>query len=207
MIKFCIIFLIFFSSTSIANDTLSAVIQRMKSDVPVKITYQETRTLELMDQPWQGSGYMYSTPAGLLLREQLKPQRLLMGVDNSKMYYYSPADHMRYQGELNDDKQLKLNFSVFKALINADEAMLKDIYQIEFSLKPQRWVITLKPKEKIASGFQIIVSGLLENKVDTIIIKQEDGDLSEFMMTTENTSTAPLIKQSISQLMTELVGS
>ncbi len=190
-----------------ADDSFSGVIQRMKSDVAVKITYQETRTLELMDQPWQGSGYMYSTSAGLMLREQTKPQRLLMGVDNSKMYYYSPSEHIRYQGQLNEDKQLKLNFSVFKALINADEAMLKKIYHIEFSLKPQRWVITLKPKEKVESGFQIIVSGLLEKKVDTIIIKQEDGDLSEFMMTTDNTSTSKQIEQSISQLMTELVGS
>lgn len=195
-----------FASNISADDSLSALMQRMKSDSAVKIAYQETRTLELMDQPWLGSGYMYSMPSGLMLREQLKPQRLLMGIDNSKMYYYSPEDKIRYQGELEDDPKLKLNFSVFKALISADQALLKRIYQVDFSLKPKRWVMTLKPKKKAESGFKIIVSGLLEDKVDTIIIKQEDDDLSEFMLNTDNNSTDNEIKQTINQLYSELVG-
>jgi len=51
-----------------ADDSLSALMQRMKSDQAVRVAYQETRTLELMEKPWKGSGYMYSLPPDLMLR-------------------------------------------------------------------------------------------------------------------------------------------
>ncbi|MGZ8188762.1 MAG: hypothetical protein ACXWTN_08390, partial [Methylosarcina sp.] len=41
-----------------ADDTLSEVVRCMQSDKAVRLAYQENRTLELMDQPWQGSGYL-----------------------------------------------------------------------------------------------------------------------------------------------------
>ncbi|WP_341326817.1 hypothetical protein [Methylotuvimicrobium sp. KM2] len=75
--SFCSIFLLllpFFLSAKAAHavDTEWEVMQRMQSDTAVRIAYQETRILELIDQPWQGSGYLYSMAPDLMIKEQLQ---------------------------------------------------------------------------------------------------------------------------------------
>ena len=79
IVKHCFsIFLVIMGLTAndlVAEDSVSSLMHRMKSQTAVKISYQETRILELMEQPWQGSGYMYSMPPDLMIREQLQPQR------------------------------------------------------------------------------------------------------------------------------------
>ena len=187
-----------------AEDSLSAVMQRMKTDSAVKIVYQETRTLELMDQPWLGSGYMYSMAPDLMIREQLQPQRLLMGVKGNKMYYFDPEHGVRHQGEMDIANPLTLNIAVFKALINADEVLLRRLFQIEFSTKSQRWVMILKPRLDSGSGFSITVSGLPGQQADTIISKQADGDLSEFML--QKNVTGAAVNSTVMQLYHELSG-
>lgn len=201
---FFICFISFLTNNIQADDSISAVMQRMKSDTAVKIAYQETRTLELLDQPWQGSGYLYSMPPDLMIREQILPQRLLMGVKANKMFYLDSENDVRHQGEMDENNPLSLNIAVFKALINADEVLLSSIYQLEFSTQPQRWMMTLKPKQDSESGFSIVVSGLSNQQADTIIIKQADGDLSEFML--QNNVTGHEINKQVDQLYAELVG-
>ena len=192
------------SSIGHAEDSLSALMQKIKSESAVKIAYQEIRTLELMDQPWHGSGYMYSMSPDIMIREQLLPQRVLMGIKGDKMFYFEPADDVRHQGEMDENDSLSLNFAVFKALINADEILLRKMYLVELSTEPQRWVMSLKPKQDGESGFSIVVSGLLDQQVDTIRIRQADGDLSEFML--QKDSAGDEIKASIDQLYQELRG-
>ena len=120
--NFCFLLSVtFFVNVSYAKDSLTTVMQRMESETAVKIAYQETRVLELMDQPWKGSGFMYSMPPDLMIREQLQPQRLLMAVKGDKMLYYDPGSDVRHQGDMDEDNPLSLNIAVFKALINADE--------------------------------------------------------------------------------------
>src|SRR5665811_2460809 len=86
-----------------ADDSLAALMQRMKSDTAVRIAYQETRTLELMEKPWQGSGYLYSLPPDIMIKEQLLPERLLMGIDGDNMFYFDPIKDVRHQGEMDGD--------------------------------------------------------------------------------------------------------
>lgn len=194
----------FVANDSIAKDSLSTLMQRMQSETAVKIAYQETRILELMDQPWQGSGYMYSMPPDVMIREQLQPQRLLMGVKADEMFYYDPLNDVRHQGEMDEGDSLSLNLAVFKALINADEALLHSLYQVEFSTAAQGWEMTLKNKHEIDSGFSIVVSGLPEQQANKISIKQADGDSSEFLLQKNNAGDA--IKKTVQQLYQELLG-
>ena len=192
------------ANDSVAEDSVSTLMQRMKSETAVKIAYQETRMLELMEQPWQGSGFMYSMPPDLMIREQLQPQRLLMGVKADAMFYYDPVNDVRHQGEMDEDDSLSLNLAVFKALINADEALLNSLYQVEFSSAAQGWKMTLKNKHEIDSGFSILVSGLPDQQADKISIKQADGDSSEFLLQKNNAGDA--INKTVQQLYQELLG-
>jgi len=197
--------LLFISYDISADDAISILMQRMKSDAAVKISYQENRTLELFDQPWQGSGNMYSTAAGIMLREQLQPRRLLMAINKNDLFYYDPDNNIRHQGKMQEGDPLTLQFTVFQALINADEQLLRSIYNIEFINKPKRWMMTLTSK-KSDSGFSIIVSGPLSKKVDTIIIKQADGDTTEFMLEADNTVASEQVVNTVKRLYGELIG-
>lgn len=200
-----VILIVLLINNAYAQDSLSALMQRMHSDSAVKMSYQQTRTMELFDQVWHGNGYMYSTPAGIMLREQLKPNRLLMAVNKDSLFYYDVEKQIRHQGTMQEGDPLLLQFAVFQALINADEVLLKHLYQIDFVTKPERWLMTLTPKQTDV-GISIVVSGHLLQKLDTIIIKQADGDLSEFMLQTEEKVSSENISIIVNQLYAELVG-
>jgi len=203
-VKNCLLLMVFLTADVNAEDSIDTLMRTMQSNAAVKIAYQEIRTLELMDKPWHGSGYMYSMSPDLMIREQLTPNRLLMAVKADKMYYFDPDNHIRHEGEMDDTSALSLNIAVFKALMNADDELLRNMYLIDFSSKPKRWIMTLKPKQQSNSGFSIVVSGLSDQQVDTIIIKQADGDQSEFML--QQQSLDDDIKKSILRLLTELTG-
>jgi len=165
-----------------AEDSLSAVMQRITTQSAIKIAYQETRSLELMDKPWIGTGYMYFIPPDLMIREQQQPQRLLMGVKGETLYYFDPVRNIRYQREMERSHPLALDIILFQALVNADKALLERLFTVNFSTRPQRWLITLTPRYKENSHRQMTVSGLSQQPVDTVIIQQSGGDLTEFML-------------------------
>ncbi len=195
----------FINTQAVAEDSLSDLMQRMRSDSAVKIAYQETRRLELFDQAWHGSGYMYSSPTGLMLREQLTPRRLLMAVNDKNMFYFDPGIQIRHQAKIEQGDPVSLQIAVFQALINADENLLKSLYQVEFETTSQRWLMKLKSKQA-DNDMNIVVSGPLLQKVDTIIIQQADGDQSEFMLQSEQGISGQKITDNVNRLYAELVG-
>ncbi|MCX7086606.1 MAG: outer membrane lipoprotein carrier protein LolA [Methylococcales bacterium] len=165
-----------------AEDTLLSLMQKLKSAPLSRISYQETRTLKLMTEPWHGSGYLYSLPPDLMIREQLQPQRLLMGVKGNKALYFDPKENVRHQGDLDGDNELSVPLTVFKALVNADETLLRSLYDIDFSSESQAWSMNLTPKQKTGSVSKIVVSGLSGQQANKISITQEDGDVSKFSL-------------------------
>ncbi len=189
---------------SYAEDTLSSLMQRMKSNDAVKMAYQEIRTLELMDKPWKSSGYMFSISPDTLIKEQLFPERILMAVRGDELLYFDPANNVRHQGSMQDDNPQSQGITVFKALINGDEALLQKLYRIEFSSQSQRWTMILKSKLKPESGFNIIVSGLSEKPADMIRIKQPDGELSEFILQRIDSEDKNTLNRTLKQLNREL---
>jgi hypothetical protein len=190
--------------TGWSDDSLPRVMQRMRSDKAVRIAYRETRTLELMDQPWRGSGYMYSLPPDLMIKEQLQPERLLMAVKGEQMFYFDPVNDVRHHDEMSEDNPLSLNIGVFRALINADEALLHRLYRADFSQSAHRWSITLKPKQDSASNFSIVISGSAQKQADTVQVRQPDGDFSEFSLQPD--AEGDEVAASVNRLYRELVG-
>lgn len=165
-----------------AEDSLLKLMQKIKSEPTPRVTYQETRHLKLMTEPWHGSGYLYSLPPELMIREQLQPQRLLTGIKGNKVFYFDPSKNERHQQDLGSGDELNSPVTVFKALVNADEALLRSLYQIDFTSSPQDWTMELKPKQKAGSVTKIIVSGQAGQQADKIHLFQEDGDTSEFTL-------------------------
>jgi hypothetical protein len=167
---------------SYADDSLSALMQRMQSETAVRIAYQEIKHLELMDQPWHGSGFLYALSPNLMIKEQIQPSRVLMGVNADKLYYFDSQNNIRHQADMQEGNALTLNVSLFKALMNADEAQLKQLFQLQFIHNPNRWQLTLVPKQESQKDFTVHVSGALKQAVDLIRIEQVDGDVTEFVL-------------------------
>ena len=176
--------LLLFNQQVIAEDYLSAVMARMQHQSAVKIRYKEIRHLELMDEPWQGSGYLYALSPDLMIKEQWYPQKEIMAVNADKLYYYDPVNNRRHQSQMTADNPLSLNIAVFKALINHDKGLLEEYYQIEFCSKAEQWLLTLIPKQQTALA-KIVVTGLPEQAANTISIYQKDGDYNEFSLKKE----------------------
>jgi hypothetical protein len=195
----CALFLTAMGS-AYAEDSLLGLMQKLKSEPTPRVAYQETRHLKLMTEPWHGSGYLYSLPPELMIREQLKPERLLMGVKGNKSFYFDPKNNERHQGDLGGDNGLNVPLTVFKALVNADEALLRSLYQIDFTSMQQGWSMDLKPKQKAGTVSKIIVSGLASQQANKIYILHEDGDTSEFNLQKASGGG------NISQLYKELLG-
>ena len=177
----CVLFLTAIGS-AYAEDSLLKLMQKLKSEPTPRVAYKETRHLKLMTEPWHGSGYLYSLPPELMILEQLQPQRLLMGVKGNKAFYFDPGKNERHQEDLGSDDGLNIPITVFKALANANEALLRSLYQIDFTSSPQDWLMELKPKQKAGPISKIIVSGLSGQQANKIYILQEDGDTSEFIL-------------------------
>ena len=130
-------------------------------------------------------GYMYSLPPDTMLKVQLQPERILMAVDGDDMYYFDPGNDVHRHGTLDEDNPMSLNIAVFKALMMADQALLEKLYTVEFSSSPEQWVLRLKAKNEPDSAFAIEISGPPEQQARRIVVKQADGDSSEFELTKE----------------------
>lgn len=165
-----------------AEDSLAALMQRMRSEQSVRIAYLETRTLALLDEPWRGSGYMYSLPPDTMLKEQLRPERLLMAISGEEMMYFDPGNEVRHQGVLDEDNPMSLNVAVFKALMTGDRQLLEKMYRVDFVAEPERWVLKLKAKNAPDSTFAIEISGLSGQQPQRIVVDQDDGDRNEFLL-------------------------
>jgi Outer membrane lipoprotein carrier protein LolA-like len=187
-----------------AEDTLSSLMQKLKSTPTARVAYLETRKMQLMTEPWHGSGYLYSLPPELMIREQLQPQRLLMGIKGNKALYFDPKEDVRHQVDLDGDNELSVPLGMFKALVNADEALLRSLFQVEFSSGAQAWAMTLQPKQKTGSVAKIMVTGLSGQRANKISILQEDGDSSEFILKQESDNGKHNVP--INKLYQELLG-
>ena len=181
--KIILLAAIFSFNLSYADDiTLASLMQGMKSKEATRIAYTEIKTLELIDEPWEGSGFMYSLPPDLMVKEQLLPKRIVMGVKGDKMFYLDKGNGISHQGELDSNDLISLNVAVFKSLINADEKLLHSMYHVEFNNTERGWLMNLTPKNNKQSTFSTQVSGVSSQHIDKIVIKQADGDRSEFTL-------------------------
>jgi hypothetical protein len=198
-----LLLLFLISSSSHSRETLQAVLKRMHTQTAVKLAYQEQKNLELIDQPWQGEGFLYSMPiADIMIKQQLKPDAILMAVVDRQLYYYDQSRQIRHQGTLDDDNPFSLNIAVFKALMSQDMVLLEQFYQLDFTSLNNRWQLTLKDKQSPESDFSILISGPLQQPADTIVIHQTDGDQSTMRL--KKVAEGEAVKQQIKLLIRPL---
>ena len=189
-----------------AEDTLEAVMARMKPQTAVRISYRETRYLDLLNNPWHGSGYLYALPPDLMIKEQLQPQREVMAAGSTDLYYYDPVNDVRHHKAVDPDDALSLHVNAFQALINGNTSLLGDLYRLRFTAAARQWQVTLDSlsEEGDVPLTTILMSGKAAAPADRIDVFLADGDHSEYRLRRD--AEGEQVKQHILQLYAEVKG-
>ncbi|NOT84276.1 MAG: outer membrane lipoprotein carrier protein LolA [Methylococcaceae bacterium] len=192
------------SCNASAKDSLDSVMARMKPTQAISITYQETRTLGLLSDTWKGSGSFYAVLPDIMLKEQLTPEKEIMGIKGAQLYYYHPGNDQKHQSELEDEDAVSFQVAAFKGLMNGDLAFLKTRYALEFTTTASGWSLTLTPKQTNDSetATKMIMRGLPEQVANKLELLLADGDRTEYRLTPALQGAA--VKTKVQQLLTVL---
>lgn len=193
--------LMFLASVVFGQEALETVMAQMKPETVLKIHYQETRYLELLDQPWKGSGYFYIFPDGMI-KEQWYPQRQIMAIKGSQLYYLDPFADIRYQDDMNDESGIQA--IAFKGLMAGDAKLLRKFFVTDFQNQNNKWILVLVPKQaRLAEQLaKIIISGLPDKPANKIEVLLADGD--KHVMALEAEEQGEHLQKKVEQLLNEL---
>ncbi len=165
-----------------AQDSVEAVMKRMKSTSAVRIAYQQTQYLELFDKPVETSGMLYGMPPDSLLKEQLVPEREIMGILKDHNFYYDPNTGTRHSRDRNPEDPVDLHIAAFQALANGNRDVLNAVYDISFVTEPGHWYMILEDKKDSQPLIRITVSGAAGESADQFEIHEADGDRSVYRL-------------------------
>ncbi len=199
-LRLLILLLGMMAQSTFADTALSQLMQNFKTTSAVKTAYRETRKPELFSSEWHGAGYLYSLGSEILIREQITPNRLLMGIIKDQIFYLDVENKRRYQSELDYDNPIALTVLIFKALATADENLLKKLYRVQLEQSPSEWSLRLTPKNQ-AIELTILIAGFTHQAAHKIEFNQ-DGDHSE--LTLEPTKQDAGLVAAIQALVAEL---
>ncbi|MGH8550182.1 MAG: LolA family protein [Methylococcales bacterium] len=189
---------------AIAEDSVGAVVERMKSTSAVRIAYRETRYLELFEKPVETSGMFYGMPPDALIKEQLSPSREVMGILQDDYYYYNPENGLHHSQARNPDDPMTLQLAALQALANGNQDLLRELYRISFVTEPGHWYMILSDRNESQSLVRITVSGSAGQPAERIEIHEADGERSVYRL--EKDAEGEGVRTSVLLLEAELTG-
>jgi outer membrane lipoprotein-sorting protein len=168
-----------------ADESLASVMARMTPHGVVQFSYQETRTMELLAEPWHGNGVLYANPPDRMVKLQVQPARIVMVVDGDRMWYYDSGRQVRYDAPIRKDDERSVLIIVMQTLLNGDLVRLEQDFRIEFSASADSWLLKLSPKSVQApgEGAFVLAGGPVGGVANRIVMQQADGDRSELLLT------------------------
>ena len=166
-----------------AQDTLTSVLERIHVQETRHFSYQETRTLQLLAEPWQASGDLYTSPQQMVIAQQT-PTPVFTLISAERMQHIDAGKDL--------DRSLKLErpFSVpgmepFMVLLYSATGIteLEQDYVINFDSSGQRWSLQLAPRQKTEDGIiRMQLSGDSDRRPDRLVLEQADGDQTEWQL-------------------------
>ncbi|MCI0654549.1 MAG: hypothetical protein L0Y39_08750, partial [Methylococcaceae bacterium] len=187
-----------------AQDSVGAVMGRMKSESAVRIAYRETRYLELFEKPVESSGMFYGMPPDALIKEQWTPSREVMGILKDHFYYFNPASGLHQSRARDPDDPMNLHISAFQALANGDQDLLHELYKVSFFSEPGHWYMILSDRNGSQSQVRITVSGAAGQPAERIEIHEADGDRAVYRLAKD--AEGESVRAAVLRLEAELTG-
>lgn len=183
---------------------LSELLARIRQDGAAEFRYQETRTLELATAPWQGQGLMLSGADGSLVKLQQQPNRVIMAIAGSKMYYWDAGQNQRHVAALEPSGPAA-QILVFRNLLQGRVDELRASYQLSAEQQNQHWMLRMTPKPDQADDAATIeISGDQDADKRRLLIRQPDGDATEYRL--EKSAQGQQSADAIQRLLVEAAG-
>lgn len=161
---------------------LAEILAQLRHSDTTPYQYQETRHLELLTEPLQSQGYMLSDATANLVKLQLQPQRIIMAVSGDRMLYWDAAQDQRHSLPLSEGGPAAQQISVFRALLQGRLEEMAASYDFAASRQDRQWTLKLTPKadSDAENSAGIEISGDAEDKQRRIVIRQADGESTEY---------------------------
>jgi hypothetical protein len=168
---------------AVAEDTLSSVLERLRVQDTRHYSYRETRHLQLLSEPWQASGDLYTSPQQMLIAQQ-SPALVITVISAGRMLHSDAA-----QG-LPRSMQLEQPFAVpgmepFMQLLygTGGNAALDQHYVFSFDATASRWLLQLEPREHTDHAIiRMQLSGENSHGPDRLVLNHADGDRTEWQL-------------------------
>ncbi|MBT3811831.1 MAG: hypothetical protein HOE45_09535 [Gammaproteobacteria bacterium] len=205
MIKeICVLFLCCFSLGCLAEENLESVMLRMKPETAVQIAYQETRSMGLFDNDWEGSGYLYAAVPNAMLKQQINPDIELMAAEGNQLSYSKPASHTFQHTQLDESNPMMASLIAFKAMLTGNLVILRQRYQLKFSTTETLWRLEMTANEPAPDEqpLKIIMQGLSEQAANRMEMILPDGDRSLYVLSKPQEGLA--IQQHMQKLLQTL---
>lgn len=170
---------------TLADDAaLSQVLVRMRHSGADKYQYQETRHMELLEVPMQTEGYMLTDAEGTLVKLQLQPNRVIMAIAGQTMFYWDPAQQQRHSAPLSYGGAAAQQIEIFRSILQGRIEELQASYDFAAENQDKQWRLQLIPKPDEADGDapSISISGDSDDKQRQIVIRQTDGEYTEYLI-------------------------
>ena len=166
---------------AVAEDTLESVLLRLRVQDTRHFSYRETRTLQLLAEPWQATGDMYTSPQQMVIARQ--SPTFVMTVITAGQIVHSDAEQ-----DLHRSLTLQQPFAVpglepFMQLLygTGSRTELEQHYAVSFETAGQRWLLQLAPHAQHAVD-HLQISGESGREPDHLLLKQADGDHTEWQL-------------------------
>lgn len=172
---------LFVSFPVLAEDTLNAVLTRLKVMQTNEFSYIETREIQLLAAPWQAEGRMFLSPEKMLIEQRIPKQSIVL-LEGESMLYVEPENKVRFAKKLEGAYALP-GLGGFLQLLygNYTPQTLAAEFNTVFLQQENRWQIVLSPKTEDVVE-QMTMSGKVGNGADELVIEFIDGDASNWKM-------------------------
>jgi len=145
-------------------------------------SFIEKKSIAILDKPVESSGELFYTAPDRLEKRTLKPKAESMVLDKDKLIVEQRG--RKHVLSLQSYPEIAAFIDSIRGTLAGDRRALERSYKLSMIGTQQDWNVTLLPLEdkmkKVVTSINISGSG---NTLETIEIKQADGDSSLMMIT------------------------
>ncbi|TRZ56172.1 MAG: outer membrane lipoprotein carrier protein LolA [Rhodocyclaceae bacterium] len=163
---------------SAESDTLSRIGAQMEQHPMVRADFIQSKQMPALKRPLVTSGRLvYSRRHGVLWQIE-QPYRMSYVLGEDRIIEIA-ADGTRRERGLRDVPGLAQVGRVFRAMLGANTAALRDLFEVSVQGSPEKWEIDLKPRQaqlaQFLSGLQLSGGHYLES----IRISEAGGETTQ----------------------------
>ncbi|MDX8378029.1 MAG: outer membrane lipoprotein carrier protein LolA [Mariprofundales bacterium] len=187
---FCIVVLstLFYTQPSYAVENIDVIFSQLVVREPIKLAYEETHYMQLLDEPVKSSGYVYISATHFVL-EQKKPHRRIMATNHLNMWIYDNINKVKRSRKISRFSNNNTALGALALIMRkGDSAKLKDHYKITLSEDKQVWALILEPiKDELRKQYSsITLQGQKGQRAELITIDYANGNHTAWKMHDNN---------------------